>query len=224
MINKDKIRLVTIYDTGNHLILTAKAEKISFPRDFFRLKGSDLVVVKGKDFPLAFKGTQIYAIFEYLTGDRVKYNTAVELGSDTQWNFRVADGQMLEERRRFYKVNVDFDGTADYYIHNDEIFTPPEPFPLHFMDLNLGGAFFSCEACDFELGDTLQIRFMNGEMILMTEILRVQKDEHTGKIKGYGTKFTSVSLNQEEQMSRFIFECQLAEREKRRELENKGYI
>jgi hypothetical protein len=223
MINKDKIRCVTVYDTGNHIILTAKNDHVSFPRDFFKVKSGELVVIKGKELPAAFKGTKISTIFEYLTGDRVKYESEVELGSESQWNFRVSTGVMLEERRRFYKVNVDFDGTIDMYIRNEEIVSLDSPYTAHFSDLNLGGAFFSCDQFEFQTGDTVKLTFMDGRMELMSEILRVQKDESGVRIKGYGSKFTSVTLSQEEQMSRFIFECQLAEREKRKEAEAKRY-
>jgi hypothetical protein len=194
------------------------ADKISFPKDFFRLKQTDLVVIKAKDLPVLFQGAKIVAIFEYLTGLRMKYVTEVDLGSETQMNFHVGDGLALEERRRFYKVPVDFYGTATYMIRDEEITPFDPPLPIHFSDLNLGGIFFSCDTKDFLQGDQVQTVFIDGEMSLLSEILRVQKNPDD-TIKGYGARFLTITGAQEERLSRFIFDCQLAERERRRKKE-----
>jgi hypothetical protein len=221
MINKEKIQYVHIYDMSGHLIFSAPGDKISFPKDFFLTKVRDkreLVVVKGKDLPVAFEGTKISVIFDYFTGVRMRYDTELVLGSEGQWNFRVGDGISLEERRRFYKVPVDFYGTSDFYIRNEEIMPFETPAELHFIDLNLGGAFIEHGGTSFEIGDQVQVTFMDGDMQLVTEVLRIQKNPD-GAIKGYGTKFTAVNAAQEEKLSRFIFDCQVIERDKRRKKE-----
>jgi hypothetical protein len=203
------------------LIFSAPGDKISFPKDFFLAKVKDkreLVVVKGKDLPIAFEGTKISVIFDYFTGVRMRYDTDLALGSEGQWNFRVGDGISLEERRRFYKVPVDFYGTSDFYIRNEEITPFDTPAELHFLDLNLGGAFIEHCGINFDIGDQIQITFMDGDMQLVTEILRIQKNAD-GTVKGYGTKFTAVNSSQEEKLSRFIFDCQVIERDKRRKKE-----
>ncbi|MDR0986654.1 MAG: PilZ domain-containing protein [Ruminococcus sp.] len=225
MINKERIQKLTVYDNNDRILFSVPADKISFPKDFFRIKKADLVVVKSKDLPVLFQGSKITVIFEYLTGLRMKYMTEVDLGSETQMNFHVGDGLALEERRRFYKVPVDFYGTATYMIRDEEITPFDPPLPIHFSDLNLGGIFFSCEAQEFVTGDQLQVIFIDGEMSLLSEILRVQKNPD-GSVKGYGAKFLVVTGAQEERLSRFIFDCQLAERERRRkkeELQNSQY-
>jgi hypothetical protein len=221
MINKEKIQSVHIYDTNGRLIFSAPGDKISFPKDFFLVKSKDkreLVVVKGKDLPIAFEGTKISVIFDYFTGVRIRYDTDLALGSEGQWNFRVGDGISLEERRRFYKVPVDFYGTSDFYIRNEEIIPFETPIEQHFLDLNLGGAFIEHGGTSFEVGDQIQVTFMDGEMQLVTEVLRIQNNTD-GTRKGYGTKFTAVNSAQEEKLSRFIFDCQLIERDKRRKKE-----
>jgi c-di-GMP-binding flagellar brake protein YcgR len=220
MINKEKIQYVHIYDMSGHLIFSAPGDKISFPKDFFLVKKDkrELVVVKGKELPIAFEGTKISVIFDYFTGVRMRYDTELVLGSEQQWNFKVGDGISLEERRRFYKVPVDFYGTSDFYIRNEEISPFETPAELHFLDLNLGGAFIEHGGTSFENGDQIQLTFMDGDMQLVTEVLRIQNNPD-GSRKGYGTKFTAVNSAQEEKLSRFIFDCQVIERDRRRKKE-----
>ncbi|MDR0986427.1 MAG: PilZ domain-containing protein [Ruminococcus sp.] len=218
MINKERIQKLTVYDVNDRVLFSVPADKISFPKDFFRLKQTDLVVIKAKNLPVLFQGTKIVVIFEYLTGLRMKYITEVDLGSETQMNFHVGDGLALEERRRFYKVPVDFYGTATFMIRDEEITPFEPPIPIHFSDLNLGGIFFSCSSQEFVVGDQIQAVFIDGEMSLLSEILRVQKNPDD-TIKGYGARFLTITSPQEERLSRFIFDCQLAERERRRKKE-----
>ena len=70
MINKDKISRVLIYDQKGRLLVTTKS--VSFPKDFFKIKGQDLVMLKGSGFPLISKGEYIDVIFEYINGTRMK--------------------------------------------------------------------------------------------------------------------------------------------------------
>jgi c-di-GMP-binding flagellar brake protein YcgR len=148
----------------------------------------------------------------------MKYLTEIDLGSDSQMNFHVGDGISLEERRRFYKVPVDFDGISTFMIRDDEVFPFNPPIDVHFFDLNLGGIFFNTPSQVFQTGDQLQVVFINGEMTLMSEVLRVQKNPDD-TIKGYGARFVSITSAQEERLSRYIFDCQLEERERRRKRE-----
>ncbi|MDR0943013.1 MAG: PilZ domain-containing protein [Ruminococcus sp.] len=218
MINKDKIHKLSVYDVDDRMLFSVGADKISFPKDFFRVKMTDLVVVKSKDLPVLFQGTKIIVIFEYLTGLRMKYQTEVDLGSETQMNFHVGDGVALEERRRFYKVPVDFDGNAMLMVRDDEVTNFDPPLTIHFFDLNLGGVFIQSPEKEFLLGDQIQLCFIDGEMTLLCEVLRIQKNPDD-TIKGYGTRFVVITSAQEERLSRFIFDCQLAERERRRKRE-----
>lgn len=217
MINKDKISRVLVYTSNGKLAVSTKS--VFFPKDFFKLKGQDLVMLKGSDFPLISKGEKVEIIFEYLNGDRMKYDTTIDLCTEYQINFHVGKGEPLQERRRSFKVNVDFDGLSPFYIRGEEMFTFDDPVMLHFVNLNLGGVFFSSES-EFQGGDQVMLSFLDGEMQLLAEVLRVQKNEEGG-IVGYGCRFLDVNQTQEERMARFIFECQLLERERKRALEDK---
>ena len=52
MINKDKIVRVLIYSIGVGEKLLLATKSVYFPRDFFKVKGTDLVMLKCNDFPV----------------------------------------------------------------------------------------------------------------------------------------------------------------------------
>lgn len=210
MINKDKIVRVLIYSIGVGEKLLLATKSVYFPRDFFKVKGTDLVMLKGNDFPVISKGDPIHAIFEYKDGTRIRYQTSIDICTQYQINFHISEGEVLQERRRSFKITVDFDGMSPFYIRGEEMFSFEDPIELHFINLNLGGVLFSSNST-FECGDQVMLSFLDGEMQLLGEILRVQRDED-GNLVGYGCKFLNINHAQEEQLARFIFECQHMER------------
>ncbi|MBQ8787216.1 MAG: PilZ domain-containing protein [Oscillospiraceae bacterium] len=216
MVNKDKISRVLIYDSNGKLLISTKS--VFFPKDFFKIKGKDLVMLKGSDFPLISKGENVEVIFEYINGNRVKYETTIDLCTEYQVNFHAGQGEILAERRRSFKVSVDFNGLSPFYIRGEEMYAFDDPIMLHFVNINLGGVYFNSDA-EFEKGDQVMLNFLDGEMQLLAEILRVQKNEEGG-IDGYGCRFLDANQAQEERLARFIFECQLLERERRKAKES----
>jgi len=214
MVNKDKISKVDVYDGKGIRQLSTK--EVFFPKDFFRIKGKELVLIKDKKMPLLEKGQMLEVVFEYINGTRVKYLTTVDICTEYQLNFHLGDGVTLSERRRSYKVNAEFEGCSEYYVRNEEMFYYEKPICLHFKDINLGGTFFYADYT-FICGDQVMMKFLNGKIEVLSEILRIQTDDQ-GKIQGYGCKFLNVAPHQEECIARFIFECQIAEREKLRSM------
>lgn len=175
-------------------------------------------MLKGSDFPLISKGENIEVVFEYINGTRIKYNTTIDLCTEYQVNFHVGQGEVLEERRRSFKVSVDFNGLSPFYIRGEEMYAFDDPIMLHFVNINLGGVYFNSNS-EFEAGDQVMLNFLDGEMQLLAEILRVQKNDE-GKIDGYGCKFLDVNQAQEERLARFIFDCQVLERERKKAKES----
>lgn len=220
MINKDKINRVLIYDQKGRLLVTTKS--VSFPKDFFKIKGQDLVMLKGSGFPLISKGEYIDVVFEYINGTRMKYTTSIDLSTEYQINFHVGEGIALEERRQSYKINVSFDALIPFYIRSEEMVTFDEPVVVSVVNLNLGGVYFR-SGFDFEEGDQVMLNFMNGEMELLTDILRAQKKPDSDTVDGYGCRFLNITQSQEERLARYVFECQLAEREKLKEKNSKMF-
>lgn len=219
MINKDKISKVLIYNSMGRLLIST--ESVYFPKDFFKIKGSELVMLKGSNYPVIAKDENIEAIFEYINGDRVRYRTKVDLCTEYQLNFHVSEGEMLQERRRSFKVMVDFDAMSPFYIRGEEMYSFDDPVELHFVNLNLGGVLFSSTS-EFEVGDQVMLHFLDGEMQLLAEVLRIQRDEN-GNVVGYGCRFLNVNSTQEEKLARFIFDCQVADRERRKAAAKKRF-
>ena len=213
MINKDKISTVLVYDGEGRLLI--KTKSVSFPRDFFGIKGKDLVMLKGSGFPPVSRNDYIEVVFEYINGTRMKYKTAVDLCTEYQMNFHVGDGIAMEEIRRSFKINVELAGIVHFYMRNDQVFTFDEPVEVEMININLGGVFFRSEFL-FEKGDQVMLSFLDGKMEFLSDILRVQYKQGSDDIDGYGCRFLNVTPSQEEQLANFIFDCQIAEREKRR--------
>ena len=90
------------------------------------------------------------------------------------------------------------------------------PIIVNMVNLNLGGVYFR-SVFDFEVQDQVMLNFLNGEMELLSEVLRAQKTPDGDSVDGYGCRFLNITHGQEERLARYIFECQLAEREKNRE-------
>lgn len=220
MIKKDKIGRVVIYDDQDRMLLATKS--VYFPKDFFRIKDRDLVMIKGSGLPLIPKDEYITAVFEYINGVRMKYKTSVDLSTEYQMNFHVGEGIALEERRASFKINAEFDIVSPFYIRNEELINFDKPINIHVCNINLGGVYMKTEF-DFEPGDQLMLRFFGGEVELLTEVLRSQKVFGTDVIDGYGCHFLNITQSQEERLARFIFEIQIAEREKLKQQQNKGF-
>lgn len=214
MINKDKIQRLDIYDESGKRILSTKS--FMFPRDFFKLKGLELVAVKGSNLPQLSKDEHITVIFEYLNGTRIECRTKIDLSTDLQLNFHVDDGMILEERRSSYKVNTPDAVAKILHIERgeDEVIDPEEPYIASIININLTGVLMSCDF-EFTEGDIVRMSLLDDPIELNSEILRRQLDDKGGLI-GYGCRFLDVTPPQEEKIARFIFNCQLAERERRK--------
>lgn len=213
MINKDKIRKVDIYcSDGKHMLCTSK---IQFPRDFFKIRGWELVTVKSSGLPVFSKEDSFYAIFEYTDGTRIKCETRIDISTEYQLNFHVDEGMVLEERRNSFKVTTP--NTFAYIIRierGEEVIDLEEELKVRIININLTGVLMSCEI-DLDPENIVTLKLLDGAMELRTEILRKQLDS-AGELTGYGCRFLDVSPAQEEKIARYIFDCQLAERERMR--------
>ena len=215
MINKEKIVKVDIYDENKVRLLSAKS--VSFPKDFFKIKGQELVLIKARDLPYFDKNKQIIAVFEYINGTRIEYHTKVDLSTDLQLNFHVGEGEILEERRESFRVRTEIEGLCRFYERGqDAPIMFEEPLRVQFFNINLGGVFFNADF-DFQQGDKINLSFLDGQLDLIGVVLR-KKPAENGSSAGYSCRFLEVSPAQEEKLSRFIFECQMAERDRKRNM------
>lgn len=208
---KHIIRLEVLSPDGEILISTQNFE---FAKDFFAFKKSEFVAIKGNSLPNLPKGTEIDAIFYYRNGTRIKYNTKIDLASEYQVNFHLGtDYIVLEERRFSYKTEVNVEGRIKTYTNDQGVFDFDPPYlTVNIKNINHGGVFFSSEY-EFLPEDIVELEFLEEGFIIPTKILRRQVNDQ-GQILGYGCKFETMSSRYEEKISRFIFDCQIADRER----------
>lgn len=217
MVNKEKISKVNVYGSRGNLLFTSKV--FSFPKVMFKTKGLELVSVRSADANLLRKGDNITVIFDCFNGDRVKCQSMIEKNTGTAIEFKIGDGEVLEERRSSFKVatrtpvyifRIERSGSCMNFEGDNEIRGTV-------LDINLGGVLMHSEH-EFKTGDIFTMAMLDGQVEISAKILRSQKDQH-GLFKGYGCQFTEVTPQNEEHLSKFIIECQMAERERKLALE-----
>lgn len=216
VINKDKIVRFDVKAKSGDLIIST--DTFDFPIDFFDTKNTDFVVLKGKEIEIADIGQAVDVIVYYKNGDRYKYNTVLDLATDMQVNVHLgSDFVMMEERRGSFKTATDSDAYVEEIIRDDEepvIFDTP--LKIKIKNINIGGIFMESDY-PFKIHDIMSLSFIDGKLRTATEILRKQFDKK-GNLTGYGCKFMELNLSEEAIVSRFIFDCQIAEREKQKRL------
>lgn len=221
MVNKEKIVKVEAYTETGSLIVSTKT--FEFPRDFFSLKNTEFVILKGKMERFIEISEKIDVIFFYLNGTRIMYHTEVDVCTEFQLNFHLGTKYtVLEERRQSYKIDTDIIGKILFYIRDDETVQFDRPLNVAFRNINLGGVFIVATEFEFRVGDLFSLRFLDNPPIeVQTEVLRKQHRSEDGQLDGYGCRFVELSHTDEERIARFIFELQIAERDRRKLAEGK---
>lgn len=217
MLNKDKIVKVEVLDSLGRNIVTCYTPE--FQKDYFTVKGTEFLILKGPRILPAHIGDKVDVIFFYLNGARLKYSTVIDLATDKQVNVHIGESYtVMEERRRYFKTETDLVGKATSYIREDTEVSFGDVQYVRILNINLGGVFLTSNF-DFQLGDRFMLTFLDNPVTVLTEILRLQKDTD-GNFQGYGCRFLDLSHANEEIIARFIFECQIQTREKRKRLRN----
>ncbi len=214
MINKEKIAKLDIYDENGKHVLTTKS--FAFPRDFFKIKGYELVSIKGNSLPVIKKDEKITVIFQYLNSTRIQCTSKVDISTAYQLNFHVDEGVVLEERRGSYKVETCEPAYIVRIDRDDDVIDLEEEFKVTVLNINLTGIFMKCDM-ELKVGDVVTLRLLPDadNMELQTEILRRQLDSD-GNFLGYGCRFVIVTQPDEERIARHLLECQQAQRERRK--------
>ncbi len=201
----------------NGTLLAAAEKNFVFPKE--PDSGDDnIVIVKGKDLPELERGTRVIVIAYTKAGDRIRYVGDISMSHDRQMNvalMRANSTQVLEERRRFFKIKVTLDGRMLFVIRDDKTIRFEEPYPVEVHDINVGGVFITCpyelqtDDCvcvDIGLLDEYRLN-------TMARILRVQQNE-AGEVLGYGCAFESLTAAQEDAIGKYINHQQLLQRAK----------
>lgn len=218
MLNKDKIVKVEVYDTKGRTVVSTYSPEIQ--KDFFAVTGTEFVILKSPNVLPVSKGEKVDVVFFYQNGTRVKYVTTVDLATDMQVNVHIGNEYtVLEERRRFFKAETNIIGKISAYSREETENAFEEPLYVRIRNINLGGVFLVSNF-EFKVGDVFMLTILKNPVNVSTEVLRTQRDSE-GKITGYGCRFLNLSPASEESIARFIFECQIQERERKKHLRGK---
>lgn len=214
MINKEKVMKIDVYDQKKMLIAASKV--FSFPKELFKSKNQVSVSVKCANMRALKKNEPITVIFEYVNGTRVECQTTVDSATRIQIDFHAGNEVELEERRASFKITTNEPAEIVAIERNYSVSHLEEFIKAKILNINLGGVLMKTGTA-FEPKDVVYIRMFDEEPVeIRTEILRKQVDPVSGQLIGYGCKFTEVSQQEEERLARYIFECQVAERERRK--------
>ncbi len=217
-----KIIRVDILDNKGKIIVSAEKNFV-VPSNMSGDEDS-IVMIKGKDLPDIEHNRMVSVITTTKGGDRLKYSGVVSVSMETQLNVRILNtggNQVLEERRRFYKLKIKETGRALFYIREEKTIRYEKPLAIEIFDINVGGIFMNID--DKLMADDL----ICVELDLLDEyplnaaarVLRVQyKDD--GSIEGYGCEFQGLTASQEDYISRYIYKMQSELRKKKETMEN----
>ena len=121
------------------------------------------------------------------------------------------DTQVLEERRRYFKIKVSLSGRVLFLVRDDDTLRFEEPVAIDIQDINVGGIFMSssgfeflkddCACVDIELNDGYRLN-------TMARVLRVQTGQDN-QVIGYGCAFESLTAAQEDAIGKYINREQL---------------
>lgn len=217
-----KIIRVDIFDNKGKIVVSADKNFV-VPSNMMGDEDS-IVMIKGKDLPDIEHNRMVSVVTTTKGGDRLKYSGVVAVSLDTQLNIRILNtggNQVLEERRRFYKLKINERGRALFYIRDEKTIRYEEPLDIKIFDINVGGIFMNVD--DKLMKDDL----VCVELELLEEyplnaaarVLRVQYNDD-GTVEGYGCEFQGLTASQEDYISRYIYKIQSEIRKKKETLEN----
>ena len=216
MLDKEKMIKALVTTMNGKTLLEADKEQFSFPRLFIDdIPVNNVMIVKGSGFPELDYDTGVYVIAYMKNGDRVQYVGRVKLSLENQVNIQIKDdyGTVMEERRRYYKVQCEVRCIISAFQRGEELFEFDAPVFSTIKNFCIGGVFLEVEGTSFEKDDGLFINFKidNDFVSVMVKVLRVQKKEDV-TIAGYGCQFQNTDQRQEGLFAKFVYNIQLQER------------
>lgn len=211
-----KIIKVDVLDEKGILIISA--EKGFVVPNNIAADEDGIIMIKGKNLPELERNTIVSVVTTSKGGDRIRYMCAVTVSLDTQLNMKLLrnnDTQILEERRRYYKLKINENGRALFYIRDEKTIRYDEPLDIKILDINVGGIFMTVDY-EFLVGDLICVEidlFEEYPLNAAARVLRVQRDGE-GNIAGYGCEFQGLTAAQEDYIGRFIYKVQSEMRKK----------
>lgn len=203
---------IEIYDSKERHIGSTRV--FSFPKTLFK-SSTVPITIKCNKLPTLKKGESIMLVFEYINGSRHRGMARVDSASKTEIETKVGEVTEIEERRRSFKVN-----TKEKAIVYKSKKSDAREIGATILNINLGGVLLKCEEALIP-GEQIYLNTLNGELEVYTKVLRKQHDIN-GTLVGYGCQFLEVTEQQEAIIAKYIMDCQVAERERRKTLDDLG--
>lgn len=216
MLFSNKIIKVDILDRKGVLAVTVE-KGFTFPKNLDSDEDS-ILIIKGKNLREFGRDDRVSVITTLKSGERVKYAGAITMSLDTQLNVRLlksGDTEVLEERRRYFKIKVKENGRVLFMVRDEETIRFEVPVAMAILDINIGGVFMTTEH-EFSQEDMICVEidlFVDYKLNAMARILRVQRDGD-GNIVGYGCEFQGLTAAQEDYIGKYIYKVQSAQRQK----------
>lgn len=220
-----KIIRVDVLDSKGKILVTADKGFV-FPNN---VQGDEdsIVMIKGKNLPEFERNKLVSIVASTKGGDRIKYPGAVSVSLDTQLNVKLLNtggNQVLEERRRYYKLKINEKGRALFYIRDEKTVRYDMPLDIVIFDINVGGIFMNVDD-ELMVGDLVCV-----ELDLLDEyplnaaarVLRVQYEDDGVTREGYGCEFQGLTASQEDYIGRYIYKIQ-SELRKKEEVREGNY-
>lgn len=212
LLNKEKISKIEIFDSKEHHLGTTRI--YSFAKSLF--KSSTVgITIKCNNLPNFKKGDSVIIVFEYVNSQRYRAMTKIDAAAKGQIEVKVGEVTEIEERRRSFKIATKEKATV-YKTKSEK----EEGIEGMILNINLGGVLLKCDEY-FNVGTIIYLNTFSGELEVPAKILRRQNDNN-GNFVGYGCQFVDISEAEEEIVAKYILECQVAERERRKTLEEMG--
>lgn len=219
-----KVIKVEVLDEKGKVIVTSE-KGFTLPKDMSSSEDA-IVMIKGKNLPELDRNTIVSVVTTSKSADRVRYSGAVSVSMETQMNIKIlqsGDTQLLQERRRYFKIKVNERGRALFYVRDEKTIRFDEPVEISVRDINVGGVFVICADYEFMKDDLVCFDIdlnIDNPLNAAARVLRVQRGPDGG-IAGYGCEFQGLTASQEDVISRFILKVQSEMHAKEREKEER---
>ena len=221
MIDKSGITSVRVTALDGKLLLETDSEHFSFPRMFIHnMPVTNIIMIKMKDLPDFEADSGVYVIAYMKNGDRVRYMGRVKLSLENQLNIQIRDeyGTVMEERRRYFKVQSELRCVISGYERDNTVYEFDSPILSTIKNVSIGGVFIAKTDVTFRKDDILLLNFRVGTEVVgaVVKVLRLQLFPD-GSLEGYGCEFANVDKRMEELLARLVYDIQLKQRQEKME-------
>lgn len=213
MLSRERIAKVEILtpDETHAKIITATNKQFSLQNSVTG-HGDMLLIIKGRGLPEVDAGNEVDVIAHMKSGERVKYTSFVTISTDSQLNvvIKTLNSKVMEERRRYYKVDADINCIINSIERGGKKITSQKPPIAKIKDFNIGGIFLCICEEQLQKADILMLTILmeKKNVDIKAEIIRVQTNA-AGDVVGYGCRFINTTPAVEETFAKYVFRVQL---------------